>query len=192
MFNLILFGAPGSGKGTQSPMLVEKYGLVHISTGDLFRSEIKNQTPLGLEAKSYMDKGALVPDSVTIGMLASKVERHPDATGFIFDGFPRTVAQCEALDQMLAEKGAAIDLLLELEVADDILLGRLLKRGETSQRSDDQDVSIIKNRLQTYHEQTTLVGGYYAKLDKAHKVNGVGEINEVFTRICNVINTVNV
>jgi adenylate kinase len=139
MINLILFGPPGSGKGTQASKLVEKYQLLHISTGDLFRYEIGNDTPLGLEAKAYMQKGELVPDSVTIGMLRNKVEANPKAHGFIFDGFPRTVAQAEALDELMAERGTAIDKLILLDVGDDEIVDRLLERGKTSGRADDRN-----------------------------------------------------
>lgn len=190
MLNLILFGAPGSGKGTQSPLLVEKYGLVHISTGDLFRYEISNNTTLGQEAKSYMNKGQLVPDSVTIGMLRNKVEKHPDAKGFIFDGFPRTVAQATALDAMLAEKGTSIDLLLEMEITDEIIIHRILERGKTSGRADDLDEATIQARLQAYRNETVPVAAHYAQQQKAHKVDGIGTIEEIFSRLCTVIDTV--
>ena len=192
MLNLILFGAPGSGKGTQAPLLVEKYGLIHISTGDLFRYEIQNNTPLGLEAKSYMSKGALVPDSVTIGMLRNKVVSHPEAKGFIFDGFPRTVPQAEALDQLLTELNTSIDLLLEMTIDDEIVISRILSRGKTSNRADDQDVTTIQNRLNTYRAETMPVAEYYAKQQKTRKINGLGEINGVFNLLSAVIDPVNV
>jgi adenylate kinase len=192
MLNLILFGAPGSGKGTQAPLLVEKYGLIHISTGDLFRYEMQNNTPLGLEAKSYISQGALVPDSVTIGMLRNKVVSHPEAQGFIFDGFPRTVPQAEALDQLLSELNTNIHLLLEMTIDDKIVIERILSRGKTSNRADDQDVNTIQNRLNTYRQETMPVAEHYAKQQKTHKINGLGEIKEVFESLCRVIDPVKV
>jgi len=187
MINLILFGPPGSGKGTQAANLVEKYNLLHISTGDLFRSEIGSKTPLGLEAKSYMDKGALVPDEVTIGMLKNKVQENPDVKGYIFDGFPRTIPQAEALDAMLMTSGQEITSLVALDVDDEEIVKRLLNRAKTSGRSDDADESIIRNRLNVYKETTAIVAGYYEKKDKTRTVNGVGEIDEVFGRLAKVI-----
>lgn len=184
MINLILFGPPGSGKGTQAKKLVEKYELLHISTGDLFRYEIGNKTPLGMEAKSYMDKGELVPDSVTVGMLRNKVESNPDVAGYIFDGFPRTVPQSEALDALLSEKEDTVSKLLMLDVPDEELIKRLLERGKTSGRSDDTDVSIIKNRIEVYESETTPVFDYYCGVDKSVKVHGVGTIEEIFDRLC--------
>lgn len=192
MFNLILFGAPGSGKGTQAPLLVQKYGLIHISTGDLFRHEIQNKTPLGLAAKAYMDKGNLVPDSVTIGMLRNKVEAHPTAAGFIFDGFPRTVPQAEALDALLASMNSQIDLLLEMEVADELLIERILSRGKTSKRADDQNESTIKTRLQNYNNETLAVATYYNSFGKSRKIDGIGSIEEIFSRLCATIAPANV
>jgi adenylate kinase len=184
MINLILFGPPGSGKGTQAAKLVEKYELLHISTGDLFRYEIGNKTPLGMKAKNYMDKGELVPDSVTVGMLRNKVESNPDVAGYIFDGFPRTVPQSEALDALLAEKENAVSKLLMLDVPEEELIKRLLERGKTSGRSDDTDVSIIKNRIEVYESETTPVFDYYCEVDKSTKVYGVGTIEEIFDRLC--------
>ena len=184
MINLILFGPPGSGKGTQAAKLVEKYNLLHISTGDLFRYEIGNKTPLGLEAKSYIDQGALVPDSVTVGMLNNKVEANPDVAGYIFDGFPRTIPQSEALDQLLAGKNDAVSKLIMLDVEDEELIKRLLERGKTSGRSDDADESIISNRIAIYKRDTTPVFDYYAAQGKAKKVNGIGQIDEIFGRLC--------
>lgn len=184
MINLILFGPPGSGKGTQAAYIVEKYGLHHISTGDLFRRELKNETPLGLEAKSYISQGKLVPDSVTIGILRQEVEAHPDAKGFIFDGFPRTVPQANALDTFLLEMEQSITCLIELRVGDEELTTRLLGRGKTSGRADDQDPAIIANRIQVYKDETIPVALHYAQVDKAFIVDGVGSIEEVFGRIC--------
>lgn len=184
MINLILFGPPGSGKGTQAAKLVDRYGLLHISTGDLFRYEMGNNTPLGQEAKSYINKGELVPDSVTIGMLRNKVEANPQVQGYIFDGFPRNIAQSEALDQLLAEKNTAVSKLIMLEVADDEIVARLLNRGKTSGRTDDTDEAIIRNRIEVYKSETSPVFEYYAAEGKAIKLNGVGEIEEIFQRLC--------
>lgn len=187
MINLILFGPPGSGKGTQARKLIEKYGLIHISTGDLFRYEIGHDTPLGLQAKSYISKGELVPDEVTIGMLRNKVEAHPDAKGFIFDGFPRTIAQAQALDNLLAEKGTSVSLLLALQVDDEEIVQRINLRGATSGRSDDLDESIIRNRIDVYKNETTPVFDHYAEKGKSHSVNGIGSISEIFARLAAVI-----
>ena len=155
MINLILFGPPGSGKGTQAAKLLKKYKLVHISTGDLFRYNLKNNTPLGQEAKKYIDKGDLVPDSVTVKMLKEKVEDNPNAKGFIFDGFPRTIPQSEALDNLLESKGANVSVLIALDVDEEELVRRLLERGKTSGRKDDSNESIIRNRLAVYNKETT-------------------------------------
>ncbi|MEY3368533.1 MAG: hypothetical protein RI973_1688 [Bacteroidota bacterium] len=187
MINLILFGPPGSGKGTQAAKLVEDYQLVHISTGDLFRYEMGNDTPLGKLAKSYIEKGELVPDSVTIGMLKNKVDANPDANGFIFDGFPRTVAQAEALDQLLADMGTSINCLVALDVSDDEITKRILLRGQTSGRSDDNDERIIRNRIDVYKSETTPVFDYYAGAGKSHKVDGIGSIEEILERLKAVI-----
>ncbi len=187
MINIILFGPPGSGKGTQAAFLTEKYQLVHISTGDLFRYEMGNDTPLGREAKSYIAKGELVPDSVTIGMLRNKVESHPDAKGFIFDGFPRTIPQAVALDQLLAEKNAAISGLIALQVDDEEIVQRIKIRGQQSGRPDDADESIIRVRIEVYKNETTPVFDYYAQKNKSHNVNGVGSIDEIATRLSEVV-----
>jgi len=187
MINLILFGPPGSGKGTQAAKLVEKYNVLHISTGDLFRSEIGNKTPLGLEAKSYIDKGELVPDEVTINMLKKKVKENPDVKGYIFDGFPRTIPQAEALDAMLITDGQSITALVALDVDNEEIVTRLLNRAKTSGRSDDADENIIRNRLNVYKETTAVVAGYYDKQGKTQAINGVGTINEVFGRLTEVI-----
>ena len=187
MLNLILFGPPGSGKGTQASKLVEKYNLLHISTGDLFRYNMKNDTPLGLEAKSYIDKGELVPDEVTINMLKAKVNENPDAEGFIFDGFPRTIAQAEALDEFLTEKNSSVSGLLSLDVPDEELIKRLLERGKDSGRADDQDESIIANRIEVYNKETAPVFDYYKKQNRADKVLGVGSIENIFERLCSMI-----
>ncbi|HMX36748.1 MAG TPA: adenylate kinase [Ferruginibacter sp.] len=187
MFNLILFGPPGSGKGTQSEKLIAKYGLKHLSTGDLLRSEISRQTPLGKEAKSIMDKGQLVPDEVVIGMISSALDANPDARGFLFDGFPRTAAQAEALDKLLELKEAPIAAMLALEVSEDELIKRLLKRGETSGRSDDTNEVVIRARITEYHNKTAVVADYYKKFDKVVMVKGEGTIDEIFNRLCTEI-----
>jgi len=187
MLNLILFGPPGSGKGTQAKKLVEKYNLLHISTGDLFRFNMKNDTPLGLEAKSYMDSGNLVPDSVTINMLKAKVNENPDVPGYIFDGFPRTIAQAEALDAFLAEKDQVVSGLLALDVPDEELVKRLLERGKDSGRVDDQNEEIISNRIITYNKETAPVFDFYKKQERANNVNGVGSVEEIFERLCAMI-----
>lgn len=187
MINLILFGPPGSGKGTQASKLVATYELLHISTGDLFRYEMGNNTPLGQEAKSYINKGELVPDSVTIGMLRNKVEANPQVRGFIFDGYPRNVFQSEALDEILTEREGEVSQLIMLEVPDDEIVERLLNRGKTSGRADDGDEAIIRNRIDVYKSETTPVFDYYAQKGKAIKINGVGSIEEIFDRLCDKI-----
>lgn len=189
MINIILFGPPGSGKGTQAAKLVEKFDLVHISTGDLFRHEMGNDTPLGIKAKEYIKKGELVPDSVTIGMLNNKVTTHPEAKGFIYDGFPRTIPQAEALDQMLAEKDQSINGLFALKVDDTEIVKRILSRGETSGRADDLDKEIIKNRIEVYKENTLEVYDYYLKQNKAVSIEGLGTINEIADRLESAVNS---
>lgn len=184
MFNLILFGPPGAGKGTQSEKLIEKYNLIHLSTGDILREEIAAQTKLGLQAKELMDRGDLVPDEVVIGMIRSKLESNPDATGFIFDGFPRTVAQAIALDGLMGELGTSITVLLALVVEEEELTKRLLNRGKDSGRSDDQDEEIIKNRILEYNNKTTPLIDYYRNQGKSQAVRGVGTIDEIFENIC--------
>lgn len=180
MVNLILFGPPGSGKGTQSTNIIDKYGLIHLSTGDLLRSEIGDKTPLGLEAKKFMDQGHLVPDEVVIGMISSKLDANPTARGFIFDGFPRTTAQAEALDKLLALKKTAITVVLSLEVPEDELIRRLLNRGITSGRSDDANEGVVKARIVEYHSKTAPVADHYAKFGKFKKVKGDGSIDSTF------------
>ncbi|MBV6426453.1 MAG: adenylate kinase [Haliscomenobacter sp.] len=187
MIALILFGPPGSGKGTQAAKLMDKYGLIHISTGDLFRYEMGNNTPLGLEAKSYMEKGQLVPDSVTIGMLRNKVEAHPEAKGFIFDGFPRTLAQSVALDSLLAEQGAEVSGLIMLDVSDDEITRRILGRGLVSGRADDLDEAIIRKRIEVYKNETSPVFDYYHQKGKSHQIFGIGTIDDIFERLCATI-----
>ncbi|MBC9910846.1 adenylate kinase [Chitinophaga varians] len=188
MVNLILFGPPGSGKGTQSAKIIDKYGLIHLSTGDLLRSEIASKTPLGMEATKFMDQGLLVPDEVVIGMISSKLDSNPDARGFIFDGFPRTTAQAEALDKLLALKKTAISVVLSLEVPEDELIKRLLNRGKTSGRSDDSSEDVVKARIVEYHNKTAPVADHYAKFGKFKKVKGDGSEAEVFDLLCKELN----
>src|ERR1700744_715464 len=172
MFNLILFGPPGSGKGTQSERLIAKYGLKHLSTGDILRSEIAGQTPLGMAARSFMEKGQLVPDEVVIEMISSALDNNPRAHGFLFDGFPRTTAQAEALDKLLAQKGTSIAIVLALQVSEGELVKRLLNRGLTSGRSDDSDENTIRNRYAEYEKKTAAVADYYRKYDKVVYIYG--------------------
>ena len=190
MLNLILFGPPGSGKGTQAYKLVEKYDLMHISTGDLFRFEMRNDTELGVRAKEYMAKGELVPDEVTVGMLKNRVDQSMDAKGFIFDGFPRTIPQAEALDALLTGQGTGITGLVALDVPDQEIIDRILLRGETSGRPDDNDTEIIKNRIQVYRDETEPVYNYFAKQNKSQTVDGMGTIAEIFDRLCSEIDAV--
>ena len=189
MFNLILFGPPGSGKGTQSEKLIAKYSLKHLSTGDLLRSEIAQQTALGMEAKKLMDKGQLVPDEVVIGMISSALDANAAARGFLFDGFPRTAAQAEALDKLLELKKTYINVMLALEVSEEELVKRLLKRGETSDRSDDTNENVIRERIAVYHSKTTAVADYYRTFDKVLMLKGEGTVDEIFARLCNEIDT---
>lgn len=183
MINLVLFGPPGAGKGTQAERLTEKYSLVHLSTGDIFRSNIKGQTELGKLAQSYMDAGNLVPDEVTIKMLESEVDARPDARGFIFDGFPRTETQAKALDSFLESKGTEVTMMLALTVNDEELKKRLLKRAETSGRADDADPKIIENRISVYKKETAPVADYYRKQHKLVEVDGVGSVDEISQRL---------
>jgi adenylate kinase len=187
MINLILFGPPGSGKGTQANHLIDRYGLVHISTGDLFRYEMGNNTPLGIKAKEYMAAGQLVPDEVTIGMLRNKVEASEGANGFIFDGFPRTIPQAQALDALLADMGTDIKGLIALQVDDEEIVGRIKKRGLTSGRPDDNDEDIIRKRIHVYKAETTPVYDFYAEQGKSHSIEGVGTIDDIFDNLCRVI-----
>lgn len=179
MFNLILFGPPGSGKGTQSDKLVEKYGLIHLSTGNLLREEIANKTPLGIEAKKFMDHGQLVPDEVVIGMVDSFFDKHKGAVGFLFDGFPRTVAQAQALDKLLTLKKTDIATVLSLDVTEEELVKRLLNRGKTSGRSDDTNEDVIRKRFSVYTNETTPVADYYKKAKKLKLIHGEGSVDEI-------------
>ena len=187
MFNLILFGPPGSGKGTQSEKLVEKYDLVHLSTGNLLRQEIKDKTPLGIEAKSFIDKGQLVPDEVVIGMVDSYFDLHKGAKGFLFDGFPRTVAQAKALDNLLELKKTEIGKVLILEVDEEELITRLINRGKTSDRSDDMDEKVQRNRQEVYKKETLPVAAYYTKAKKVASINGMGNVEDIFERLSTII-----
>ncbi len=187
MINLVLFGKPGAGKGTQAEFLKDKYNLKHISTGDLFRYNIKNKTELGKLAKSYMDHGNLVPDEVTIKMLEDAVNKNPDASGFIFDGFPRTTAQADALDTLLESKEMKIDATIALEANDEVLIQRLLERGKISGRTDDQDETKIRNRFDEYNEKTAPLKEYYEAQGKFQSINGIGEIDAVTRRLGKVI-----
>jgi adenylate kinase len=183
MFNLILFGPPGSGKGTQSEKIIEKFGLVHLSTGDLLRSEISNQTPLGMEAKKLMDKGHLVPDEVVVGMISSALDNNIGAKGFLFDGFPRTASQAESLDKLLEFRKESIAVMLALDVGETELIKRLLKRGETSGRSDDTNEEIISARVTEYKTKTEAVADYYRQTDKVVMIEGEGTIDDIFGRL---------
>ena len=187
MFNLILFGPPGSGKGTQSEKIVEKFGLIHLSTGNLLRQEISDKTPLGLEAKNFMDKGQLVPDEVVIGMIDSCLEKHPRAKGFLFDGFPRTVAQAEALDRLLSLKKTSISKVIALDVDEEELVRRLLKRGQTSGRSDDTNEDVIRKRFAVYKNETEPVAEYYKQQGKLETIKGVGSVNDIFDSLSTCI-----
>ena len=189
MINLVLFGKPGAGKGTQAEFLKSKYELLHISTGDLFRHHITNTTDLGKLAKSYMDFGDLVPDQVTIDMLKDAIESNPEAKGFIFDGFPRTTKQAIALDNFLEEKSMKITATVALEAADDILIGRLLNRGTTSGRVDDQDEVKIRNRFDEYNSKTASLRHFYKDQEKFHSVNGIGSIDEITERLTLLIDS---
>ncbi|NOQ70844.1 MAG: adenylate kinase [Crocinitomix sp.] len=190
MLNIVLFGPPGAGKGTQAERLVEKYELFHLSTGDVFRSNIKEETELGVLAKSYMDKGQLVPDEVTIKLLISEVDKHPEAKGFIFDGFPRTEPQAAALDDILAERNSGITMMLGLDVKEEELKSRLLKRAETSGRADDADPEVIQKRIDVYRAETAPVKGFYAAQDKFIKIDGFGTLQEITDRLFIAIDAV--
>jgi adenylate kinase len=183
MFNLILFGPPGSGKGTQSEKLIALYGFKHLSTGDILRNEIKNGTALGMEAKSLMDQGILVPDAVVIGMIGKALEENPGVNGFLFDGFPRTKNQAEALDALLSEKKMSINVVLALQVSKSELIKRLLNRGLTSGRTDDVNESVISSRIEEYERKTAAVADYYKKFNKVVYIPGEGSVNEIFGKL---------
>lgn len=190
MLNLVLFGPPGAGKGTQAESLEKKYNLHHISTGDVFRYNIKNETELGKLAQKFMDRGKLVPDEVTIDMLGNEVSKHPESRGFIFDGFPRTVSQAEALDELLGSKGTEVSAMLSLEVPEEELKIRLMGRAKDSGRADDADPDIIQNRIDVYNEETAPVKDYYTSQKKHHGINGVGSIEDIFDRLCAAIDKI--
>lgn len=187
MLNLVLFGPPGAGKGTQSQKLIEKYGLIHLSTGDLLRSEIAQGTALGLEADHLMKEGKLVPDAVVIGMISHKLDSNTGVKGFIFDGFPRTVAQAEALDELLISKNAPISGMVALEVDDDELERRLLLRGKDSGRADDANPAVIRKRIKEYNDKTAPVAEFYKGQNKFSSINGIGSVDEIFAAICTII-----
>ncbi len=187
MLNLVLFGPPGAGKGTQSNLLIERYNLVHLSTGDILRGEIASGTKLGIEAKTHMDRGDLVPDEVVIGMISSKLDNNAEANGFIFDGFPRTKAQAKALDNLLEEKNTSICTMISLKVEDQELINRLLERGKDSGRADDQNKDIIANRINEYNNKTAPLKDFYASQEKLSEVEGIGSIEDIAKRINTVI-----
>lgn len=189
MINLILFGKPGSGKGTQAEFVKKKYKLIHVSTGHIFRYNISQKTDLGILAKSYMEKGDLVPDNVTIQMLEAEVNKTPNANGFIFDGFPRTTLQAEMLDEFLKNKNLKISMTIALEVDENILIDRLISRGKDSGRVDDQDRSKIQNRFEEYNKKTSTLINYYRSQNKFFEIQGTGEISEISERIFNVIDS---
>jgi adenylate kinase len=190
MLNLILFGPPGAGKGTQSEFLVETYGLVHLSTGDIFRANIKGETELGQLAKSFMNKGQLVPDDVTIRMLESEVESHPEAAGFIFDGFPRTTAQAGALDALLTGRETSVSSMLALEVPETELRDRLISRAATSGRPDDADPAVIQKRIDVYNDETSPVAAHYREQEKLISIDGVGSVTEITDRLREAIDAI--
>ena len=187
MLNIVLFGPPGAGKGTQSEKILKKYNLVHLSTGDLFRLHLNNETALGLEAKKYMNKGDLVPDEIVIGMVEDKINKSSNVIGFVFDGFPRTINQAIALDNMLEKKNIPIKQMIALKVDEKELIKRIQNRAKTSGREDDKSIDKINNRIQVYNQETKPVADYYKKHDKYSEVDGIGEIDEIFIKLCSKI-----
>ncbi len=187
MLNIVLFGPPGAGKGTQSEKVLEKYNLVHLSTGDLFRLHLNNETALGLEAKKYMNKGDLVPDEIVIDMVEDKINKSSNVIGFVFDGFPRTINQATALDNMLEKKNIPIKQMIALKVDEKELIKRIKNRAKTSGREDDKSIDKINNRIQVYNQETKPVAEYYKKDDKYSEVDGIGEIDEIFLKLCSKI-----
>ena len=187
MLNIVLFGPPGAGKGTQSEKVLEKYNLVHLSTGDLFRLHLNNETALGLEAKKYMNKGDLVPDEIVIDMVEDKINKSSNVIGFVFDGFPRTINQATALDNMLEKKNIPIKQMIALKVDEKELIKRIKNRAKTSGREDDKSIDKINNRIQVYNQETKPVAEYYKKHDKYSEVDGIGEIDEIFLKLCSKI-----
>ena len=192
MLNLVLFGPPGAGKGTQSEKLLEKYGLIHLSTGDILRGEIKAGTELGVKAKSLIEAGNLVPDAVVIGMIGNKISENIEGNGFIFDGFPRTQAQAEALDKLLEKKGTGVSVMLSLEVKETELVNRLLERGKISGRADDATEDTIKNRIGVYNKETSVLIDFYSAQKKQIGIQGIGEIDEIFGKLCTAIDSIKV
>lgn len=192
MLNLILFGPPGSGKGTQAAKLVEKYNLVHISTGDLFRREKKTNSPIWQEVQSFIDKGELAPDSITFRLLKAEMDKTPDAAGYILDGFPRNVNQAASLDVFFAKENTAVSLLVELIVADEEVVTRITSRGKIEGRKDDQNPEIVQNRINIYKNQTSPVANHYDTVKKTKRIDGIGTIEEIFERICGVLDAVTV
>lgn len=189
MISIVLFGKPGAGKGTQATFLKEKYNLKHISTGDVFRFNLQNDTALGKEAKVYIDKGELVPDEITINMLKDEVEKNMDAAGFLFDGFPRTIKQADELESLLTSKGLKLTATIALDADDEVLVKRILERGKTSGRSDDQDENKIRNRYEEYNEKTAPLIDYYKEKGKYYAINGIGSIEDITVRLSTIIDT---
>jgi len=189
MLNIVLFGPPGAGKGTQSENLIDKYKLTHISTGDLFRKHLGEGTELGKTAQKFMDEGNLVPDEIVIGMVDDKIHSTPNTNGFIFDGFPRTIAQATALDELMSKNNTQINTMLALEVSEEELMARILNRGKTSGRVDDQDVEKIKNRVRVYNIETTPVANYYKEQGKLNSIKGIGTIEEIFNSLTQIVDT---
>ena len=187
MLNIVLFGPPGAGKGTQSEKILKKYNLVHLSTGDLFRLNLNNETSLGLEAKKYMNKGDLVPDQIVISMVEDKIIKSSNVIGFVFDGFPRTINQAIALDNMLEKNNIPIKQMIALKVDENELIKRIKNRAKTSGREDDKSIDKINNRIQVYNQETKPVADYYKKYNKYSEFDGIGEINEIFLKLCSKI-----